>query len=172
MKKLILLFTVAISLISCSDNTEVIDVQKSDLIGTWNLTDLTSNVTMKGSILGQSVSNNVTVKGKDYNFTFTLSENPDVYSANGEFTAVATTEIAGVTKTEETKTKSLQDLESGDWEVMSDKLIFKGNGESTEIKIVSITETKLVLKQNIDQTVSLGITDFKTVGTATIVLER
>ena len=44
MKKLILLFTVAIALISCSDNTEVIDVQKSDLIGTWNLTDLTSNV--------------------------------------------------------------------------------------------------------------------------------
>ena len=129
---------------------------------------------MKGSLLGQSVSNNVTVKGKDYNFTFTFSENPDVYSTNGEFTAVTTTEIAGVSKTEETKTEALQDLQSGEWEVISDKLIFKGNGESEsiEIKIVSITETKLVLKQNIDQTVNLGITDFKTVGTATIVLER
>ncbi|WP_237274875.1 hypothetical protein [Tenacibaculum ovolyticum] len=44
----------------------------------------------------------------------TFSENPDVYSTNGEFTAVATSEIAGVTKTEETKTNALQDLESGE----------------------------------------------------------
>lgn len=109
-----------------------------------------------------------------YFLAMTFSENLDVYSANGEFTAVATTEIAGATKTEETKTNVLQDLESGEWEVISDKLIFKGNGESEsiEIKIVSITETKLVLKQNIDKTVNLRITDFKTVGTATIVLER
>ncbi|AZJ31815.1 Lipocalin-like domain-containing protein [Tenacibaculum mesophilum] len=172
MKKILFVFSISFLLFSCSDSNDLVEISNEDLIGKWNLIDLTSNVTNKFSYQGNTVNSTTAVYGKNYNFSMTFSENPNEYSTEGSLTLVTKTNTNGEVDTQETESSSIMDLESGEWEIKGNKLITKSNGVSSEMIIDSYTENKLVLKQKINETQTVQGVGVKIVGNATVILER
>ncbi|MGQ3678324.1 MULTISPECIES: hypothetical protein [Tenacibaculum] len=172
MKKILFVFSISFLLFSCSDSNDLVEISNDDLVGKWNLIELTSNVTNKFSYQGNTVKSTTSIYGKNYNFSMTFSDNPNEYSTEGSLTIVTETNTNGEVETQEIESGSIMDLESGEWEIKGNKLITKNNDVSSEIIIDSYTENKLVLKQKINETQTVQGVGVEIVGNATVILER
>ncbi len=153
MKKLLLLFISTLLFISCSDESDNnVDVNQSDLVGTWNLTKLEgfNKADVKSGVFSTNIDN--TFFGKDYNFTFNFTENPNNYYTDGSFTLVT---IDKDDQTTEISSNTAGNLVSGEWKIENNKLVItnKTTQASTEFTIDSFETNKLTLKEtiNLDQ---------------------
>ncbi|TCI94998.1 hypothetical protein [Tenacibaculum sp. M341] len=174
MKKLLFLFAATLLFVSCSDSDSgtSLDLNDSTISGTWDLTlfDLDAVTTL--NIQGANISGESKAVGKDYNFSITFTDNPKEFTTSGSFTVVTTSTTNGVTNTLEEKVSAISELSSGEWKIEDNQLVLIGGGVSSPIGVESITENKVVLKLNVDETQDTQGFDFNVKGVSTFVFER
>ncbi len=162
MKSKLSLFVITISLfLSCSSNEDpVVSVSSDDIIGTWNLIDQTSDGTVK-----VSSANNPTVTaatssvGKDFDLTFSFSENPNSVVIKGSYTLVVTATVLGQSNTQEEVVDSISGLDTGEWSVKDNILSITSDGTTSEATIEEFSGDIMKLKTIIDASETVdGIT--------------
>jgi hypothetical protein len=178
MKKLLFLFFVA-TLASCTQNNGInIDNNTngaaSDLIGTWNVTaQRIENGATETTFGGQTTTVNFESYGKDFNFTYVFTGSPNNVVAQGTYTNVVTTTVAGQVVTQETPARSIDGFDNGTWILGTNTLTIATIGGNSDVAFIEeFTPTKLVLKIIIDQTIDQGGIAATTKGTMYLVLEK
>ena len=165
MKKLhlIFLFTLTLFISSCdSDDSPAADVDpvmaSSDILGDWNLVALeTTNGRIESDALGIEINANFTAVGQDFDTSVTFSSDPQMVSSTGSYTTVITTEIAGVTETEEVPGENF--FETSIWRIENNQLIFTEDGVDVPFDITEFSDNRLSLRVAFDETESeLGFT--------------
>ncbi len=161
MKKIFLVFIGTILIFtSCSkDNNKDLTnnqkkeksvTQKSKLIGTWKVARISSeNTKLTGDLNKFPITIGLSIKGKDYNMAVNFDK--DKISNKGDFIAqvVASIPLMG-DKSFEQKISQLPSIK-GKWEAKDNKLTTEHLGKDEFIKIVSLTEKKVVFSYPIDK---------------------
>lgn len=195
MKKLILLFVLSITFISCSDDYDTVDIQKSDLVGKWNLVAQTSKT--KQTIVKQGVSTITYINGlgKDFNFTITFIENPNTSTTQGVYTLVSTNIIpnqsftvpgetnntlgqsnttqdqSGITK--ETHLNTIDGFDSINWSLNGGNIsLISRDNKSIPVQVIGFTGATLKLRVKIEETQKFSNSTIKTSRELIITLER
>ena len=137
-----------------SDNTENIDVSVSNLLGTWDLVEMTTqNGTATITEDGNSITVDFSLETSNENLQINFNEDPDTVTSQGSFTQITTVSILGQSETEETTIQG--DFLEGDWELVNNRIIISSTEDALDdfmpsFEIMEITETTLVLRQSLD----------------------
>ena len=180
MKKIsILLFVAASSFfISCekdSDDTpQSVAVEQESLLATWEVTgyQVEDGKTIT-SVDGQSLTQNYTAIGKDYDMTVTFNDVPKTVVSNGSYTVVLTTTVLGQTSTQEAPAFSA--FEASEWKLDGSDIVLVNDEIETKVIISELTDDKMVMVMNINEnTVVDEASNAKitTTGKLTITLEK
>lgn len=178
MKKinLIFIFTLTFFIMSCdNDDSNEPDIDpvtaSADILGNWNLVaSETTNGRIATNALGLTINANFTSVGQDFDTSVTFSDDPRTVTSNGSYTTVITTEIAGVTETEEIPGEDF--FGAAEWRIENDQLIFTEDGADISFDILELNDSTLSLRVDIDETTEeLGATSSIT-ATYTIMLTR
>ena len=81
--KILAAVCLAFILISCEESQELVNVNGSELVGTWNLTKLTQEGSV--SVSGVPVPLPITSEGSNFDSVIEIAENPNDFSAKGSF---------------------------------------------------------------------------------------
>ncbi len=124
--------------------------QKSKLIGTWNITKISSE---NGKLTGTfkkfiPLDANLNIKGKNYNMTITFDK--EKISNLGSFVGIITVSQQGITKSFEQKISKLPTMQ-GKWEAKDNKLTTEHLDKDKFIKIISLSEKKVIFSYPIDK---------------------
>ena len=173
--KILLLLTVITFLTACESNeNENINVTTDDIVGVWNATGFTLDSDASITHKGITINYNINSFGKDFDFVYTFSENPNEVSAIGSYTSVTTTTITGQpVDVQELSISSLNGLDSGTWSLInSNTITFTDSGVINTAEIVEFTGTKIVLKGSIDETQNLNGDSVNISGEIFLTLEK
>ncbi len=148
MKKLLFLFAATLLFVSCSDDGSS-NIDQGGLVGNWNLTNLEGFIKVSSNVNGESFESKTEYFGKDYDFSFSLTESPNKYNTNGSFTLVT---INNDGQRTEFNSERAGNLISGEWKIEDNKLIFTNdsNSQSTGFFIDSLEDNKLVIREEIN----------------------
>jgi hypothetical protein len=138
---------------SCSNDEDAVsNASESEITGTWNLTALeTKNGRSDTNFDGTSIPTTFTAVGKDFNTVVTFSENPNIVTSEGSYTTVVTTTVMGETSTEEETGEDF--FESDEWRLDGSTLYFGSGEEEVGFTITELTDSKMSLRYEIDETV-------------------
>ncbi len=114
LKKLITVFSITLFLASCSSSDDAPQVDAKDMLGTWNLTEITTEGTTKSTANGVTIESTFSSFGKNYNAKTIFTENPNNFESSGSYTSVLTTTTLGQENTIEVPLNNI--LGSGTWE--------------------------------------------------------
>ena len=173
--KILLLLTVITFLTACESNENInISITSADLIGTWNVTSQTVESTNTVTSQGTSATYQTSGYGKDYNLTYTFSEDPNILKTQGGYTFVVTTNLPGQpATTQETPITTVDGLDSGSWSLNDTTItVTDNNNQSSIIQVTSFTGNVLKLKISVDQEQDLFGTNIKIVGESFVTLEK
>lgn len=151
MKKVVLLIVLGFLISSCSEDDEV-QIAAEDLIGTWSCTAIDYTGTTKTEIQGQTITASFDGVGYDIDFTFTLSENPNIASSEGQYSIELTSMLLGQ--------NSVQNIEGlafstvGFWTRDGVNMTISQDGKTSNVTIVKLTKTVLELKISNEETIS------------------
>jgi hypothetical protein len=155
MRQFFLLILVSVCLCSCSsdDNDDSNDTS-GDIVGTWTAesTDYTGTLIISSN--GETTEADVLGEGYDIDFTVTFGENPNEVTTEGTYSIKVTTTF-GV----ESQEQNLEDLEfeyDGFWIREGDTLVIAGQGGSTELEIVQLTDDDLRIEITVIEDLSDG----------------
>ncbi len=160
MKKLLLLFVSVYLCTSCSNNDEINlpDISESEITGQWELIDLTSSAKSSGLIRGQSVDLELSSYGKNYDFTYDFTNNPNRVTATGSYTLLSTIKILGQEETNETTVTPIDLGSEGEWSLTNNSLTIVWDNSSPEVivltdevQIIEFDGTTMKLKVNLDE---------------------
>ncbi len=144
LKKLIFVFSVTLLFISCNNDESVLQIENSQILGTWNLTELTEDGTTTTSSQGIDITATFSAYGKNINAEVTFTENPNKFASSGSYTSVITTEILGQQTVQEVPINNF--IGSGDWEINGNIMIVTANSEESTVEILELNESMLKLK--------------------------
>lgn len=138
---------------SCSNDEDAVsNASESEITGTWNLTALeTKDGRSDTNFDGTSIPTTFTAVGKDFNTVVTFSENPNIVTSEGSYTTVVTTTVMGETSTEEETGEDF--FESDEWRLDGSTLYFGSGEEEVGFTITELTDSKISLRYEIDETV-------------------
>ncbi|TDS10871.1 hypothetical protein DFQ03_3762 [Maribacter caenipelagi] len=138
---------------SCSNDEDAVsNASESEITGTWNLTALeTKDGRSDTNFDGTSILTTFTAVGKDFNTVVTFSENPNIVTSEGSYTTVVTTTVMGETSTEEETGEDF--FESDEWRLDGSTLYFGSGEEEVGFTITELTDSKISLRYEIDETV-------------------
>lgn len=138
---------------SCSNDEDAVsNASESEITGTWNLTALeTKNGRSDTNFDGTSIPTTFTAVGKDFNTVVTFSENPNIVTSEGSYTTVVTTTVMGETSTEEETGEDF--FESDEWRLDGSTLYFGSGEEEVGFTITELTDSKISLRYEINETV-------------------
>lgn len=123
----------------------------SSIVGQWKLVELyTDNGMGTSSGFGVSFSFTYTFYGKDFTAVTTFSENPNTFITDGTYTAVTTTTIDGVSNT--TEVTAPEYGIPGEWAIDGDTFTQILSGQTTEFKILELSEEKFRIRYDLDVT--------------------
>jgi hypothetical protein len=144
------------------------------LVGEWNVTAQTLDTSTTASNQGITISSNTKSYGKDFNFLFTFSENPNVISAIGTYTSVNTTTIPGQSDlVQEFDVNSIDGFDSGNWSLSGNTITFTdNNNEESFAEIVEYSGTKLILKAVVNEEQDISGVSVKISGEMLLTLEK
>ncbi len=127
--KLLFLFVVPFSIISCSDDDEADQpIDATTLIGTWDMTSLASVLALTTTLEGSEVTIGGISTGENIDFTITFTETE--YTVNGTYDVVTVGTLNG--EDVSTETESLEFMnESGSYTLNNNTIEFQ-NGVLTE----------------------------------------
>jgi len=156
MKKILLstlLSAFTLVFLSCSnDENAVTNASESQITGTWNLTALeTKDGRSDTNFDGTSIPTTFTAVGKDFDTVVTFSENPNIVTSEGSYTTVITTTVMGETSTEEETGEDF--FESDEWRLDGSILYFGTGDEEVGFTITELTDGKMSLRYEVDETV-------------------
>lgn len=162
MKKLIIILTISLSIISCSkdNNTTPLQATNNDLIGTWKISQINSeNTKMSGTyttaVGSVPISTDIIISGKDYNMTITFADNPKKISNSGSFIMIVKINLPLVGEKSFEQTISEVPATEGDWNIKNNILTTTNNGTSSSINIVSYNQSEIIFSYPL----STGLTD-------------
>lgn len=170
-------FLLSIAIITSCNQNDGINLNaagSSDLLGTWNVTaQRIENGMSETTVAGQTISSSFESYGKDFNFTYVFSESPNTVVAQGTYTSVNTTTIAGQTMTQEIPASSIDGLDSGTWIFGTDRITLTDNSAYTSVGYIEeFTSTKLTLRFDVDETIDQGGIISRTSGTMYLTMEK
>ena len=156
MKKILLstlLSAFTLVFLSCSnDEDAVTNASESQIMGTWNLTALeTKDGRSDTNFDGTSIPTIFTAVGKDFDTVVTFSENPNIVTSEGSYTTVITTTVMWETSTEEETGEDF--FESDEWRLDGSTLYFGTGDEEVGFTITELTDGKMSLRYEVDETV-------------------
>ena len=168
--KLIVLFLTSVLLINCNNDDDGATTS-GDLIGTWNLEEITYDGKISTRFEGLNINTNMTGEGEKIDFITVISE-PDQITSTGSFDLSFTTSGFGLN---ETQTVSYKDLSSaGTWErdgntfLTNEELIeFPEDIDLSGIDLEELSDTKYNIDELTDTTLRLSSTisqDFNQMG--------
>ncbi|MFK5855600.1 MAG: hypothetical protein QM503_05680 [Bacteroidota bacterium] len=144
LEKVLLLLVLGLTIISCSKD-ETPQTSSADVVGVWNCSSVDYTGSTVTEFLGQSMTADFIGEGYDVDFTFTLSENPNVASSNGSYSIKLTTTTLG--QTIDQNIENIAFTYVGTWSMADNKISITSEGETSVATIVELTDT--VLKLNI-----------------------
>jgi len=97
MKKILLLLIVSSLFISC--DTSECDCAAPSIIGNWTGIAIDFTGTAQVEVQGFPVTVNLTGEGYDLDFSYTLAENPNTATSEGNYSMEVTASILGQTQT-------------------------------------------------------------------------
>ncbi len=142
LEKVFLILVLGLFIISCSKD-DTTQNTSTKVIGVWNCSSVDYTGTSVTKILGQSISADFIGEGYNIDFTFTLSEDPNVASTSGSHDIKLTTTTLG-----QTTVQNIEDIAFsyvGTWSIDGDKLTINREGETSVATIVELTDTSLEL---------------------------
>ena len=142
MKKIIILFIFSTFLLGC-DTTEN-DIPTVSIVGAWIGTGIDFTGTAQTEVQGIPVTANLVGEGDTLNFTYTLTENPNLATSEGSYNMEVTASILLQSQTE--YRENIPANFSGPWEQNGDTLTLTFEGEEVIANIVALTETTLTLQ--------------------------
>lgn len=148
MKKILLLFIASSLLISCG--TSECDCAGPSITGNWTGTAIDFTGTAQTEVQGIPVRVNLVGEGYDLNFTYTLTENPNTATSEGNYSMEVTASVLGQSQTEFRENVPVDF--SGPWSQNGDTLTLTVDGEEVIANIIELTETSLILEFNIEKT--------------------
>lgn len=148
------------------------DSESNPLVGNWILKSATID---NGS--GSTVYNNntysleYTATSTNENVQVTFTDNPNKVVSSGSYEMVINFSFLGKDYSENITSET--PFTSGDWEVSDNKLTLAANDTvDGNYEVIEQSETKLVLKAEVDRVVQAGGVDMDTKGTLFITLEK
>lgn len=93
--------------------------------------------------MGQGATTDFTGEGYNVDFTFTVSENPNVATSNGSYSIKLTSTVNGQTFTQ--NIEGIDFVFTGEWSKDGSTMTMKQGGESSDATIVKLTDTELEL---------------------------
>ena len=159
--RILLLLTVITFLTACESNDNLdINITNADLIGTWNATAQTLEFATSATVQGVTITSNSSGYGKDFDFIYTFSENPNIVSTNGSYTSVTTitSSIPGQSDIDqEIELNSIDGFDSGTWSLDNNTItISDPSGQSSAAEVVEFTGSKLKLKITLDESQNIN----------------
>jgi len=179
MKKIPILLFLAISTLFVSCEKEGGDepnvaVSQEDLQGTWNVTGyLVEDGQTTTVVQGQSITQDYTAYGKDYDMTLTFNDDPKTVVSNGSYTIVITSTILGQSYTQEAPAFSA--FEAAEWKIDGSDIVLISEEIETSVQVSELSSTKVVMVMDIDETIVVDEATNSTVQTSgklTITLEK
>lgn len=157
------------SFVSCNTDDGESDTS-ADLVGTWAVTSLEYDGTTSFYFLGETINTSFDGVGQNLDLTFTFSENPNEYSAEGYYDIILDFTVNGMSETETTSVDNLQ--QEGTWERNGNILFIDGEiidldvyipardtTGMSDLTILELTDTTLRLGQKVsEQVTEEGIT--------------
>ncbi|MGK0414217.1 MAG: hypothetical protein ACJA1B_002439 [Polaribacter sp.] len=143
--KILLLFTLAFLLISCSSNDDEKPFTGSseDILGTWNITGLTTETSVTLTSNGQTVNSQESTEGKEFNATMVFSAN--TVKTAGSYNQVYTSTVNGDTTTSEEFVDVDDDTQT--WSLSESTLIITDDsGDGMSLDVIEFTNNKLKLE--------------------------
>lgn len=142
---LVLVLVFALSIAGCKkDNND--NQTNGDLLGVWTCTTLNYDGTSVSESGGISFTTDFVGEGYDIDFTLTVSENPNIIAAEGNYSIKLTSSVGGVT----INTQNIEGLEfanTGEWTRDGNTItILNELEELSDATIVKLTDTELELK--------------------------
>lgn len=174
MKTKLLLFVAVITcLYSCTNNDQgPISVSESEVVGTWNVIDYNFEGAGSYTVSGNTLSFAVVSTGKDYNFTFDFSNNPNVLEATGTYTSVNEITFLGQTTSEELPVSSIDGFDSGTWSVNGNQFTLTANGVTSTSTITEFTGNLMTISSTVEQNQNVQGIDVTITGTVLLTLQK
>ncbi len=156
---------------SSEPETPEVMVEQSSLVGTWDVTGYeVEDGKSTTEAAGQSITQEYTSYGKDYDMTVDFNENPQTAVSNGSYISVLTYSLLGQKYTQEVPTFSL--FEESEWQLEGSDIVFTANGKETRAKVTEMSETKLIMLMDYNEVLEADGGTVTTTGKLTITLER
>ncbi|QMU64862.1 MAG: hypothetical protein GKR88_11555 [Flavobacteriaceae bacterium] len=157
--------------IACSNNdSNPPQLSESDLINTWNLTELyTENGSATTTVDNMPISVVYTLTGSNFNQQVIFGDNPKTITQNGSFTLTAIYTLAGISQTSQQVVNEVPNI-AGMWSYQNNVInITNSSGVITSANVISFDGTVLKLRTSLVQDVgNITVTD----GDMFIVLSR
>lgn len=157
MKKflLCLVFMSAMTLTSCSsdDDSDTTPETNSDLVGTWEITDLNYQGSSTTSFQGQEISLDFSGQSISFQDAQVVFNADNTYESSGSATIEFTVETMGQSQTQELSTES--GLETGTWEINGQQLLLTPSGQDQQVSDIDVF-TDSDLKISIDNFTASG----------------
>ena len=134
-------------ILSCESDS--IETPTTSIIGKWNGDAIEFSGTAEGQFNGLPVTADVIGQGYDLNFSYTLTEDPNLATSEGVYSMEITISLLGQEQ-KEIKENIEFDF-SGSWSQTENTLVLIIEGEEVVAKISELTETTLVLEFNVEQ---------------------
>lgn len=156
MKKISFLIVAVLLMVSCSsddDNSTPESEINASIVGVWDLVDFEYGGTTDTRAQGQSIRSEFIGEAFNIDYSLTFEEDPNVVTANGGYDVRLTTTTFGQTSIQEVS--NLNSINTGDWEIVDGNILRSTtDGEVSDLKIETLTETRLVLLIDDQQTIS------------------
>jgi hypothetical protein len=145
--KLLLFIAVISFLASCKKD----DDSNPSVVGSWELIDIHSdNGVASTTVLGLPVTYTFKLQGSNYNTVTVFTDNPNEFTSTGSYTVTTTLYALGDTTTYMTEVPA--DPTTGEWSINGDIMTQILAGDTTEFTILELSDAKLRLRLDEDDT--------------------
>jgi len=142
------------SLASCSKDDDSIDTTDTRIMGDWTVTDISYMGTSSSNVGGVTIDADFTGTGYDMDLKISFDENPNEYTAEGDYSIMLVTDFQGTPI--ETPWTNVGFIGNGDWVKTDNTLtITASTGEVQSATITELTDNKMVIEWDFSQTTTL-----------------
>ncbi len=162
---MLLLIVLGLTMVSCSKKDDETNPTTGELVGVWTCTGVNYTGSTVTEYMGQNMTTaEYTGTGYDIDFTFTISENPNIATSEGSYSIELVTTTMG-----QSVTQNIEDLDfyfTGEWSREGNTMTVTEGGESSDATIVKLTDTEFEVNiVSVESFESSGTTATTTINT-------
>ena len=145
----LLLLSLAVIFLSCSEDDEPPLPTSQGMLGTWTMTAVDYQGTSTTTVQGISTKADFTGTGKDISVVSTFNDNPNTVVTEGSYIIVLKTTSMGQTRTDEVPFQDV--ITNGSWTLDGRTLTIDGIVGPQKATILEQTSTALKMKMDVKQ---------------------